>query len=79
MEGATDIFNATLFGNTNLKASKLEAGVVRAYLEESPTARIKAIESVELSSSGSSKTYLYGDPEIRIKDFLDTSQLHKEK
>ncbi len=79
MEGTTDSFQVNLFGSANLKAEKLEATSVYAILEESPTARLYASENLELSSKGSSKTYFYGDGKIVILDFLDTSQLRKEK
>lgn len=79
MEGTTDSFYVNLFGSANLKAEKLEATTVHAVLEESPTARLYALKSLELSSKGSSKTYFYGDGKVVMLDFLDTSQLHKEK
>ncbi len=79
MEGSADVFNVSLYGNSNLKASKLEAIKIIANLEESPNARLNALEHIELSSNGTSKTYLYGNAKIVIHDFLDTSQLHKEK
>ena len=78
MEGSADVFNVHLFGNSNLKASMLEAANIKANLEESPNARLNAHENLELSSRGSSKTYLYGNAKIVVLDFLDTSQLHKE-
>ena len=79
VEGSTETFNVELYGNANLKAEKLDAAEVRANLEESPNARIYAHRSFELSSKGSSKTQFYGDGKIVLVDFLDTSQLHKEK
>jgi hypothetical protein len=79
IEGSADVFNIDLLGNSNLKASKLEAMHIIANLEESPNAKLNAIEQFELSSRGSSKIQLYGNPKIVISDFLDTSQLHKEK
>ena len=78
MEGTADVFNVDLFGNSNLKADKLEATKIVANLEESPNARLNALENIELSSRGSSKTHLYGNAKIVISDFLDTSQLHKK-
>ncbi|WP_148232057.1 GIN domain-containing protein [Maribacter sp. HTCC2170] len=79
VEGSTDMFKLNLFGNSNLKAAKFEAGIINANLEESPNARLNAYESIALSSRGSSKTHLYGNGKITILEFLDTSQLHKEK
>lgn len=79
LEGTADTFKVNLYGNANLKAEKLEAASVSATLEESPSARINAYEDFELSSRGSSKTYFYGAAKIVLIDFLDTSQLHREK
>ena len=79
MEGTTSSFQVNLFENANLKAEEIEATTVYAVLEESSTARLYAIEKLELSSKGSSKTYFYGDGKIVLLDFLDTSQLHKEE
>ncbi|MGB5555448.1 MAG: DUF2807 domain-containing protein [Flavobacteriaceae bacterium] len=79
LEGTATTFIVNLYGNANLKAEKLEAATVIASLEESPNARINAYQDFELSSRGSSKTYFYGAAKIVLTDFLDTSQLHKEK
>lgn len=79
IEGTTDVFNVELFDNSKLKADKMEAINIEAQLEGSPDAKLNAIEHLGLSSRGTSKTYLYGNPKISILEFLDTSQLHKEK
>lgn len=78
IEGNADVLNVELFDNSNLKAEKMEASKVAAYLEGSTDAKLNAIEHIGLSVRGSSKTHLYGNPEITIEEFLDTSQLHKE-
>ncbi|MBT8184070.1 MAG: DUF2807 domain-containing protein [Eudoraea sp.] len=77
MEGTTDTLRIKLLGSANLRAQKLEAASISATLEETPSARVYAFKEIELSSSGSSKTYLYGNPKITILDFLDTSELYK--
>ncbi len=79
IEGSADLLSVNLFGNSNLKASKLEAANISANLEESTNARLNAIENIELSSRGSSKTYLYGNAKIVVLEFLDTSQLHHKE
>ena len=79
MAGSSINMQANLSGNTDLKAAELMADLVRANLEGSATIKIHAKEVLELSSAGSSKTYLSGDPKIEILDFLDASELHKEK
>jgi hypothetical protein len=78
MEGNVDNVMAKLYGNSNLKAEKLESISTLLISEDSPNARINVTQDFQLSSRGSSKTSLYGNPKITILDFLDTSQLDKE-
>lgn len=79
LEGTTDDLVATLHEKSNLKAEKLQALNVQAYFKDSSEGRVFASKDFELSSSGSSKTYFYGDGKITLMEFLDTSQLNKEK
>ena len=79
MEGTAYALSVKLFDNANLKARKLDAEGVEVIAEGSPSARVYASTIFELTSKGSSKTYLSGDPKIDIIEFLDTSELHKEK
>ncbi|MEP3207820.1 MAG: DUF2807 domain-containing protein [Maribacter sp.] len=79
MEGTAYALSATLFDNANLRARKLEAEGVEIIAEGSPSARVYANTDFELTSKGSSKTYLSGSAKIDILEFLDTSELHKEK
>jgi len=79
MDGSAENFGITLSGSSNLKASKLQAKTISATLEGSSNARVTAQELLELSARGSSKTYLSGDGRIEILEFLDTTELHKQK
>lgn len=79
MDGSCVNMQINLSGNSNLKARKLQADLINANLEGSANAKIYATENLELSSRGASKTYISGDAKIEILDFLDTSELHKEK
>ena len=79
MDGTAYALSVHLFDNANLKARKLQAEGVEIISEGSPTARVYASQDFELTSRGSSKTYLSGDAKIDIIQFLDTSELHKEK
>ncbi|ASV32549.1 GIN domain-containing protein [Maribacter cobaltidurans] len=78
LEGATDNFMAKLYGKSTLKAEALEAKNTMLILEDSPEAHVNVLEELQLSSRGSSRTSLYGNPKITILDFLDTSRLDKE-
>ncbi len=77
MDGSTERMTLKMNGNTNLKAQDLRAAVVKAELDETPTARIHAFRDLELIARGSSKLFLYGDPHIEIIEFLDSSELLK--
>jgi len=79
MEGTAYAMSVHLFDNANLKARKLQAEGVEVIAEGSPSVRVYASQDFELTSRGSSKTYLSGDAKIDIIEFLDTSELHKEK
>ncbi len=79
LEGTSDLFSFKLAGNANLKAQDLDARGVTAIFEASSNARIFSTTSLDLSQSGSSRCYLYGDPKINIVQFLDTSELFKRK
>ena len=78
-EGSAYALTANLFDNANLRARKLQAEGVEVIAEGSPTARVFANLDFELTSRGSSKTYLSGDAKIDVIEFLDTSELHKQK
>lgn len=78
LEGVADMLMAKLYGKSTLKGERLEAKQAIVVLEDSPDARVNVLEDFQLSSRGSSKTSLYGNPKITILDFLDTSQLDKE-
>lgn len=78
-EGTAAELHANLFESANFKGEKLEADKVFLISQDSPSADVYARNDFELTSSGSSKTHLYGNPKIEIIEFLDTSELHKEK
>ncbi|NNE75780.1 MAG: DUF2807 domain-containing protein [Pricia sp.] len=79
MEGTAQEFRANLFESANLKGERLEANTAFLTVQDSPSADVNVITDFQLTSSGSSKTHLYGNPKIEIIEFLDTSELHKEK
>lgn len=78
LEGNTAVFKAKLYGSSSLKAEEFLAKSVTLFSEDSPNAKIYALEEFNLASKGGAKTSLYGNPKIVITEFLDTSQLHKE-
>ena len=79
MDGTAHTLNIALSGNANLKAMKLQTSEVVLNLVESSSARVNASELITISSSGSSKTYVYGDGKIILEKFLDSSELYKRE
>lgn len=79
VEGTADFLMAKLYGNSSLKASDLQANDVLLVTEDSPDIEVRALNTLQLSSKGGTRTKLYGEPQITILDFLDTSRLEKER
>jgi len=79
LEGAADFLMAKMYGNSSLKAADLQSNDVLLITEDSPDIEIRALNTLQLSSKGSTRTKLYGEAKITILDFLDTSRLEKER
>lgn len=78
LEGTSDSLHIELKGSPNLRAQKLESAVIRLETGETAVARIYGYRELELLASGSSRTYLYGNPGITMTIFEDSAELHKE-
>lgn len=78
LEGVSASASVKLTDYGNLKAEGLVATRLRAQLEASAVGRLRADSELELDLSGGSRTYLYGQPNIRIIRFADRAELHKE-
>ena len=78
LEGTSQRIEMTVTGNAKYKGEKMEAGAVRANVENEANVRINAFQDLELNAKGNSRTYLYGNPKITILEFMDTSQLIKK-
>lgn len=76
-EGSSDTLRVKMSGSTKLRSEELEGGTVHLETSDTASARIYAYRKLELASSGSAKVYLYGDPLIEIREFLDSSELYK--
>lgn len=79
LEGIVGDFTINLFDSSSLKGKGLESEKVVVNLQDSSSAEVNVKSTIELTSSGSSKTYVYGECRIELIEFLDTSELHKEK
>lgn len=79
LEGTTDQLFADLMESASLKAERLEATKVFLTIQHSANADVNASEDLELTANGSSRTHLYGSPQVTLLEFNDTAELHKEK
>ncbi len=78
-EGMTDELNAELLDSSNFKGAKLQCDTALVDISGSADARIDVTDDLQLTSRGSAKTHVHGNGKITLVEFLDTSQLHKEK
>ncbi|HDZ06906.1 hypothetical protein LCGC14_0050960 [marine sediment metagenome] len=79
IEGTADFLMAKMYGNSSLKAADLQSNDVLLITEDSPDIEVRALNTLQLSSKGGTRTKLYGEAKITILDFLDTSRLEKER
>jgi hypothetical protein len=77
LEGTTHTLNLHMYSGAELKAERLIADTIKASVEGTSKTHIRPSGLLELSSRGSANTYLYGDAEISILQFDDTSELYK--
>ena len=78
LEGVSAEASVRLTEQASLKAEGLVATRLKARLDASAVARVRADSELELDASGGSRTYLYGQPQVRITRFADRAELHKE-
>ena len=78
LEGVSTEAAVGLSDNASLKAEGLVASRMKARLEGSAVARVRADSELELDAAGGTRTYLYGQPQVRITRFVDRAELHKE-
>lgn len=78
LEGVSAEASVYLTDQASVKAEGLVATRLRASLDASAVARLRADSEFELGAGGGSRTYLYGQPQVRITRFADRAELHKE-
>ncbi len=79
MEGSVGELTVNLFERASVKGKGLESEKIFLNLQGSSSAEVNVKSAIEITSSGSSKTYVYGDGKIELIEFLDTSELYKKK
>ena len=77
LEGTTNSVDLRATGTSKLKAQTAVAENATLSLTDTAVARLLVNSILNLSMSGSTKFYLYGDPQIEIKEFSDSSELYK--
>ena len=79
IEGSANNSIIRLINSSNFNGGKFDVKIAEVSLEDSSDVTISVDDSITLSSSGDSETYLYGSPAITITKFEDTSKLQKKK
>jgi len=79
VEGDVDHMNLTTINSSDFSAKNLTANTCEVITEDSSDATIQVLNNLIIETTDSSEIYLYGDPEITIKAFKDTSTLHKKE
>lgn len=77
LEGTAGTVTLKMEAGSKLRAERLEADTIKAFLGGTASAYLHPTGLFELSSMGSANIYLYGDAEINILEFGDTSSLNK--
>ncbi len=79
LEGTSGTVTLKMEGGSKLRAERLEADTIKAFLGGKASAYLHPTGLFELSSMGSANTFLFGDAEINILEFGDTSSLNKRR
>ena len=79
IEGDLKFIKANTINSTNFVGKNLTANSCEIISEDSSDFSIEVLEDITIESSGSSEVYLYGNPEITIRKFSDSSKLHKKE
>ncbi|WP_370000062.1 GIN domain-containing protein [Winogradskyella sp.] len=79
IEGSANKSVIRLDNSTNFNSPQFDVKTLDATLEDNSDLTISASERITISSSGDSEIYLYGNPEIVITKFEDTSKLQKKE
>ena len=77
IEGTAGTMTLKMEAGSKLRAERLEADTIKASLGGTASAYLHPTGLFELSSKESPNIYLYGDAEINIVEFGDTSVLYK--
>ena len=79
LEGVCEQSEIEVSGDSKLRAEKMETATTTLVIKGTASAHINTYRDFALTSSDKGKTYLYGDPTIKIESFLHTSELYKRE
>lgn len=77
IQGTSELLEITLDGSTKLRAEELEGANVVLETGDTASARIRARDQLELTSSGNAKIFLFGEATLLIEGFSGNSELYK--
>ncbi len=78
MDGDVLDFKVTTTGSANIKASTLRAENVNIIASEDSELYVNATKKLVMYAQGKSTIYVFGNPEIQVDGFKDTSRLFKK-
>ncbi|GLU42706.1 GIN domain-containing protein [Allomuricauda sp. NBRC 101325] len=79
LEGSTEQLQGDFLQQSRYKGESMQAGNFKFTIQDDASARVFAVDEVDITAKGSSVIYLYGTPKIQIQEFLDTTQLIKKQ
>jgi len=77
-EGNSDNATYNLKKGSDLKAKKLECGIIKLNASSNSDVYVRASKNLEVYAQGKSEIYVYGNPEIDVKELSDKSKIIKK-
>jgi len=78
LEGEVDELSLTATDKAEVKDSKLSVKEANVLVKNKAEVHLNIINNVVLSLLGKSETYLFGNPQIKLKSFNDNAVLYKK-
>jgi len=79
LEGSSQQLQADFLQKSRYKGEAMQAGNFKFTIQDDASARVFAVDEVDILAKGSSVIYLYGTPKIQIQEFSGTTQLIKKE
>ncbi len=78
IEGTSETSTLRIDNSSNFSGKNYTIKTANVLVENSADAIIHVTEALTLDASGSTETYLYGNPKINLNSFTDTAKLQKK-